>query len=417
TLKPASQRRRSTEEIGNAIKSYVMEFPGAKVRVNPIGIFGSANESPVQVIVAGADRELAAKAALQVLDTLKAMQGTTDVRLSSEEGKLESRIDIDRQKLAAFGLSIGEVGSAMNIALQGNDDAKYRVGTTEYPIRIRLRNDDRTNVENIGRLTVMNRMGQQVQLQQFSRLALGTSSTKLERRDRIACVRVFAQPVGKGAGDIANELDKRLQGNLPAGISYTYLGDVKNQRDGFGDLGVAMLGGLVFVYLIMVALYDSYSYPFVNLFSVFVAPLGAFMALALAMRSMSIFTMLGFIMLIGLVMKNSILLVDRANHNRRERNMSLKEALMEAGEVRLRPIVKTTVAMIFGMFPIAFSHSAGSEWKSGLAFALIGGLTSSMFFTLVLVPVVYYLMTRGSKKVSHTADLEQAPLFTPAEQG
>jgi HAE1 family hydrophobic/amphiphilic exporter-1 len=229
-------------------------------------------------------------------------------------------------------------------------------------------------------------------------------------------VRVFAQPFGKGAGDIANELDKRLQGNLPAGVSYTYLGDVKNQRDGFGDLGIAMLGGLIFVYLIMVALYDSYSYPLVNLFSVFVAPLGAFMALALTMRSMSIFTMLGFIMLIGLVMKNSILLVDRANHNRRERGMSLKEALMEAGEVRLRPIVMTTVAMIFGMFPIAFSHSAGSEWKSGLAFALIGGLTSSMFFTLVLVPVVYYLMTRGSKKITHMADVEQAPLFSPAEQ-
>jgi HAE1 family hydrophobic/amphiphilic exporter-1 len=132
---------------------------------------------------------------------------------------------------------------------------------------------------------------------------------------------------------------------------------------------------------------------------------------------MSIFTMLGFIMLIGLVMKNSILLVDRANHNRRERGMSLKEALMEAGEVRLRPIVMTTVAMIFGMFPIAFSHSAGSEWKSGLAFALIGGLTSSMFFTLVLVPVVYYLFSRGSKKITHKVETEQAPLFSPAEQG
>ena len=95
----------------------------------------------------------------------------------------------------------------------------------------------------------------------------------------------------------------------------------------------------------------------------------------------------------------------------------VKEALMEAGEVRLRPIVMTTVAMIFGMFPIAFSHSAGSEWKSGLAFALIGGLTSSMFFTLVLVPVVYYLFSRGSKKITHKVEIEQAPLFAPAEQG
>ncbi len=393
-LVPAKDRKRTTEEVGNAIKQHILAIPGAKVRVNPIGIFGSANDSPVQAIVSGADRTQVMKAARQVMDTLRAMQGTTDVRLSSEEGKFETRIEIDREKLASLGLSIGEVGSALSIALQGNDDAKFRIGTTEYPIRVRLRKQDRVNVDRLGDLTIANRAGQQVQVKQFAKLELSTGTTKLERRERIPSVRVMAQPVGKGAGDIANDLDARLKDKLPAGVSYAYFGDVKNQRDGFGDMGIAILGGLVFVYLIMVALYDSYTYPLVNLFSVFVAPLGAFMALALAMKSMSIFTMLGFIMLIGLVMKNSILLVDRTNQNRNEKKMLLREALMEAGEVRLRPIAMTTVAMIFGMFPIAFSHSAGSEWKSGLAWALIGGLTSSMFLTLVLVPTVYYIFAR-----------------------
>ncbi len=399
-LVPAKERTRTTEEVGNAIKKHILAMPGAKVRVNPIGIFGSANDSPVQAIVSGADRELVMRAAHQVMDTLKAMQGTTDVRMSAEEGKFETRIEIDRQKLASLGLSIGEVGSALSIALQGNDDAKYRVGATEYPIRVRLRKQDRVNVDQIASMTVSNRQGQQVELKQFANLALGTSTTKLERRERIPSVRVMAQPVGKGAGDIANELDQRLKGKLPPGVTYAYFGDVKNQRDGFGDMGIAILGGLLFVYLIMVALYDSYTYPLVNLFSVFVAPLGAFLALALAMRSMSIFTMLGFIMLIGLVMKNSILLVDRANQNRREKKLLVREALMEAGEVRLRPIVMTTVAMVFGMFPIAFSHSAGSEWKSGLAYALIGGLTSSMFLTLVLTPVMYYILAKVQHKLA-----------------
>lgn len=431
TLKPAKERKRSTEDVGNDIKRHIMEMPGAKVRVNPIGIFGSANDSPVQIVVSGASREQVIAAGKQIYDTLRAIQGTTDVRMSSEEGKYETRVEIDRQKLAALGLSIGEVGSSLNIALQGNDDIKFREGTTEYPIRIRLDEKDRSNVETIGSLTITNRQGQPIEVQQFAEVKLSTGATKLERRERIPAIRVLAQPFGKGAGDVANELDTRLTKPvldptenmsffpkvwykithmfekappkeliLPAGISYTYIGDVKNQRDGFGDMGIAMLGALVFVYLIMVALYDSYMYPLVNLFSVFVAPLGAFLALALTMHSMSIFTMLGFIMLIGLVMKNSILLVDRTNQNLRERGLSLKEALMEAGEVRLRPIVMTTVAMVFGMFPIAFSHSAGSEWKAGLAWALIGGLTGSMFLTLVLVPAVYYVFTRLSAFIS-----------------
>ncbi len=409
-LVPAKKRTRTTEQVGNDIKRHIMQVPGARVRVNPIGIFGSANDSPVQCIVSGADRDTVMKAAQQVRDTLIAMEGTTDVRLSSEDGKYETQIQIDRQKLANLGLSIAEVGSALNIALEGNDDAKYRVGATEYPIRVRLQKSDRVNVDKLASLTVTNHAGRQVELKQFANLELATSTTKLERRERIPSVRVMAQPVGKGAGDIATLLDAKLAGKLPHGVSYAYYGDVKNQRDGFGDMGIAILGGLIFVYLIMVALYDSYMYPLVNLFSVFVAPLGAFMALALGMKSMSIFTMLGFIMLIGLVMKNSILLVDRANQNRSERKKPLREALMEAGEVRLRPIAMTTVAMIFGMFPIAFSASAGSEWKSGLALALIGGLTSSMFLTLVLVPCVYYIFASIKDRLSKRHEVEQESL-------
>lgn len=393
-LVPADKRKLTTDQVGNIIKRLIMDISGAKVRVNPIGIFGSANDSPVQVVVNGADRETVRKGAKLIEQELLKMVGTSDVRLSSEDGKLETRIEVDRQKLAALGLTVGEVGSALRIALQGNDDVKFREGVTEYDIRIRLDQEDRKKTSEIGAMTVQNRMGQQIEIKQFANIYQTTGSTKLERRDRIPAVVVYAQPVGKGAADIADELDKIVKNKLPQGTSYAYIGDVKNAREGFGDMGIAMLGGIIFVYLIMVALYDSYFYPFVNLFSVFVAPFGAFLALALGMRSMSIFTMLGLIMLIGLVMKNAILLVDRANANRLERGMDLRSALVEAGETRLRPIVMTTVAMIFGMFPIAFSHSAGSEWKAGLALALIGGLSGSMFLTLVLVPVIYYIFTR-----------------------
>ncbi|MBK7988199.1 MAG: efflux RND transporter permease subunit [Ignavibacteria bacterium] len=412
-LKPVAERQKTTDQVGADIKRNIMAIAGAKVRVNPIGIFGSANESPVQVVVSGADREKVKQGAKLVEKELLSMDGTSDVRLSSEDGKLETRIEVDRQKLAALGLTIGEVGAALRIALQGNDDVKFREGTTEYDIRVRLDEQDRNRTAEIGSMTIQNRMGQQIEIKQFATIYQTTGSTKLERRDRIPALIIYAQPVGKGAADIATDLDTKLKDKLPAGTSYTYIGDVKNAREGFGDMGIAMLGGIVFVYLIMIALYDSYFYPFVNLFSVFVAPFGAFLALALGMRSMSIFTMLGLIMLIGLVMKNAILLVDRANSNRFERGMGLRNALIEAGETRLRPIVMTTVAMVFGMFPIAFSHSAGSEWKAGLALALIGGLTGSMFLTLILVPVIYFIFThiRGLfvKEKGYPADFAFQP--------
>ena len=152
---------------------------------------------------------------------------------------------------------------------------------------------------------------------------------------------------------------------------------------------LAFAAAILFVYLIMVGLYDSWAYPFVVLFSIPVALIGALLALALTMKTLTIFSLLGFIMLVGLVGKNAILLVDRTNQMRAEKGLSVMEALLEAAETRLRPILMTTMTMVFGMSPIALSTSAGSEWKSGLAWALIGGLISSLLLTLVLVPVMY----------------------------
>ncbi|MCS6999346.1 MAG: efflux RND transporter permease subunit [Candidatus Kapabacteria bacterium] len=394
TLVPKTQRQRSTDEIGNIIKREIFAMPGVKARVNPVGIFGTANLTPIQIIVSGTDRRVVDSAATLVAATLRQIQGTTDIRLSSEKGKPEVQVTIDRARLADYGLSVAEVGAALRIALQGNDDAKYRYRGTEYPIRIWLEKSARQNPDEIAHLTVANRLGQQIEIGQFATVSLGTGPTKLQRRDRNPAVIVYAQTYGKASGSIANEFDRMIAGKLPLGVRYDYAGDVKNQRQGFGDLGIALIGAIVFVYLIMVALYDSYFYPFVNLFSVPGAVIGAFLALALTLNNLSIITMLGLIMLIGLVTKNAILLIDRTIANIKERHLPVHHALVEAGESRLRPIVMTTVAMVVGMFPIALSNSPGSEWKSGLAWALIGGLTSSMFLTLFLVPVIFSYLTQ-----------------------
>ena len=394
TLFPKNQRTRSTDDIGNIIKREVFSIPGVKARVNPVGIFGTANLTPVQIIISGSDRAVVDSAAQVAATTLRQIPGATDIRLSSELGKPELQILVDRDKLAQFGLSIADVGSTLRIAMQGNDDVKYRYRGNEYPIRIRLDETARSNPDAVAHLTVMNRQGQQIEIGQFASVTIGSGPTKLQRRDRNPAVIVYAQTSGKASGSIANEFDKLITGKLPTGVRYEYAGDVKNQREGFGDLGIAMLGAIVFVYLIMVALYDSYFYPFVNLFSVPGAVIGAFLMLALTMKNLSIIAMLGLIMLIGLVTKNAILLVDRTIANIKERGLPLHHALVEAGQSRLRPIVMTTVAMVAGMFPIALSNSPGSEWKSGLAWALIGGLTSSMFLTLFLVPVMFSYLTQ-----------------------
>jgi hydrophobic/amphiphilic exporter-1 (mainly G- bacteria), HAE1 family len=394
-----TDRKKSTDEVGEYIKEEVAKIPGVKVRVNPIGIFGTANQTPIQIVVKGPNRDDVSKSANVVMNVIKGVPGTADVRLSSEEGKPETRIDIDREKLAAFGLSIAEVGSALRVALTGDDESKFRDGDTDYDIRVVLDEFDRSKISDLGSLTFINKKGQPIELQQFANIYETTGPTKLTRYNRISSVTVYSQAVGRPSGSIGQDIQKAMQSHkLPDGVELVYEGDLKNQAESFGSLGLAFLAGILFVYMIMVALYDSYVYPFVVLFSIPVAMVGALLALALTMNSLSIFSILGIIMLIGLVGKNAILLVDRTTHNQKE-GMNVFDALVEAGRARIRPIFMTTLTMIFGMLPIALSTSAGSEWKAGLAWALVGGLTSSMFLTLILVPVVFVKMEGLREKV------------------
>ncbi len=395
-----SQRAKSTDDIGWEIKQRLQQIPGLKVRVNPIGIFGTANQTPVQIIVSGPTRSDVRHAAERVMAMLSDIPGTADIRLSSEEGKPETRVEIDREKMAAFGLTIADIGSTLRIALAGDDESKFRDGDNEYDIRIQLDEAERSRTDKLGTLVFFNRRGEQIELQQFARIEHASGPTKLQRRDRNNSITVFSQVVGRPSGSIGADFQAKLkQEQLPQGVRISYAGDLKNQEDSFGSLGLALIAGILFVYLIMVALYDSYIYPFVVLFSIPVAMVGAMLALALMMKSLSIFSILGIIMLVGLVAKNAILLVDRANQTRKENGLSTYEALLEAGQSRLRPILMTTLTMIFGMLPIALSTASGSEWKTGLAWALVGGLTSSMMLTLLLVPVAYSKIDEWKEKL------------------
>ena len=394
-------RKRSTDEIGMELKNKIVQIPGVTVRVNPTSIWGTSNRPPISIAISGPTYEDVYKGAALMKNMIREIRGTTDVRLSSEEGKPELRVEIDRKKMSLLGLTINDVGQNLRVALTGDNDSRFREGINEFDIRIRMDEFDRKQTQSLGEYSFLNNKGQQVKLKQFSNLALSTGPTKLQREGRITAILLYSQVYGRSSGDIAAEIKEKMKTvQLPTGVNFTFTGEQKMMKESFTNLLLALFAGILFVYMILVALYDSYLYPFIILFSIPVAIIGAFLALGLTMKTISIFSLFGMIMLVGLVAKNGILLVDRTNQMKLEKGFDTTEALVEAGKVRLRPILMTTFAMVMGMMPIAFATSAGSETKSALGVVLIGGLLSSMFLTLVLVPVVYATFDGWKIKIS-----------------
>ncbi len=398
-LVPKEERTLATDEVARDIRMQLSKMPGVKVRDQKISIMGGADQAPIMYTVNGAELDSVMQAAYTLKEIMRNTAGTADVKLSVEDGSPEISIQVDKEKMTNLGLSLSSIGATMQTAFTGNDDSKFRDNGTEYDIRVMLDAFDRHDVEDVRNLSFINNRGEVVQLSQFAEITRSTGPSRLERRDRTASVTLSSQAVGRAAGTINGEIDAAIaQADIPGGVSIMIDGMGKSQGEAFGSLGLAFLASIIFVYLIMVALYNSYVYPFVVLFSIPVAVVGALLALALTKSTMSIFSILGIIMLVGLVAKNAILIVDFTNQLKAEGKKTY-EALVEAGVARLRPILMTTIAMVIGLLPIALASGAGAEWKNGLAWALIGGLTSSMLLTLVVVPVVYYIVDKIKDRV------------------
>ncbi len=377
-------------------------LPGVKVKTTDVSILGTAERAPVELVVMGTELDSVMNYAKRAMDTLKTISGATEVKLSVEDGNPEINVQVDRDKMAALGLTLDAVGGTMQTAFSGTADdskVKFRQGDYEYDINIRFDDFNRKNLEDVSNIQFINDKGQLIRLSQFAAVTEGSGPSHLERRDKNTSVSVQAQVMGRPSGTVTQEFaDKLAKMDKPAGISYLFGGDAENQGDSFGTMGAALLISIVLVYLIMVALYDNYIYPFVVLFSIPLAIIGALLALALTNNTLNIFTIMGIIMLIGLVAKNAIILVDFTNQMK-EQGQSTYQALIHANHARLRPILMTTIAMVIGMLPIALATGGVGSIKNGLAWAIIGGLMSSMFLTLIVVPVVYMIMDMGMAKL------------------
>ncbi|AOW08999.1 efflux RND transporter permease subunit [Flavobacterium gilvum] len=373
---------------------------GAKVKTVPVGITGTAQNATLGLIVTGSSTESAMAFAKLAEAELRKIPGTTEIKLTVEDGNPEVDVKVDRDKMSALGLTLQTVGMTMQTAFSGNTDGKYRAGDYEYDINIKYNAFDRKNITDVSNLIFINNQGQQIKLSQFATITEGSGPSQLERRDKSASVTVQGQNVGVPTGTIVQQWQKQLDKlKKPTGVDYIWGGDQENQSEGFGTLGIALLAAIILVYLIMVGLYDSFAHPFVVLFAIPLSFIGAMLALALTNKTLNIFTILGIIMLIGLVCKNAIMLVDYTNQ-RRKAGETIRKALIQANHARLRPILMTTIAMVFGMFPIALASGAGAEWKNGLAWVIIGGLISSLFLTLIIVPVIYEMMEKLIAKFS-----------------
>lgn len=374
------------------------KFPSINYSMAALGLI--PRSAPIEITLSGSNLELVMRTGDELKTVIEKIPGADNVRISVEAGSPEYKIIPDKDKMQRLGLTTAYVGLNLRTAFTGNDDATLTENGTEYPVRIWLDEFSRKNFEDVQQLSIINPLGLPIKISQFASVEQDNSPSLLERKDRQPAITLTADALGRASGTVADDVVAYLNENpLPKGIQMTWGSDIKRQNDSFGALGSVLLISFLLIYLIMVALYDNFVYPLVVLFSIPVAAIGAFFALNLSLSNLSLFALLGLIMLMGLVVKNAILIVDFTNQLKEE-GKHFKEALIISGKGRMRPILMTTLSMVVGMFPIAMATGTAAEWKNGLAWVIIGGLLSSLILTVFLVPMVYYLVDTLKEKIS-----------------
>ena len=371
-------------------KEIADSYPGVTSRTSVIGMWGTANYSPLEVEIQGADLPQVVAASEKIGDIMSRTNGVTDIKSTWQTASPELQVVVDREKAASFGLTLGDVAAALQMGIQGNVVTKYNDNGTDYDVRLQLAERDRNKPSEIRNMTLMTRAGKQIYLGQIADVIRGRGPVEIDRKDRERLVTILGNLTGsRSLGDATRDIESGIASlNLPSTIKVFFGGDNENMSDMFSDMGLALAMAVLFVYMIMVSLFESYAHPFTIMFSLPVALVGGMLALLLTGQTLNTFSMIGVIMSVGLVTKNAILLVDYTN-TLRGRGYNMIDAILEAGPTRLRPIVMTTATMVFGMLPLALGLGTGSEIRQSMAIVVIGALISSTLLTLLLVPVMY----------------------------
>ncbi len=388
---PKSERDVPLSELKDQARAVALAaLPGAKVTVtDPAFVEGAATEAPIMLQVRGASYEELAPLAREFEQAMKAIPGIADLQVKYSPGQPELRVGVDRDKAARAQVPVAQIALALRAAVEGDEAGKMRQGKDEVPIKVRLRQGDRSTVDDVLRMTVQTPQGPMA-LADLATIERGEGPSVIEREDRERQIVVWASTKGRSLGEVVPEMTAAFAKiKMPPGATYHFDGQIRQMNETNGSMGAAMILGIIFIYLILASQFESFIHPLTIMLTLPLGFVGAFYALFMAERTMAMGAMIGIILLMGLVTKNAILLLDRALVRVREHGETPLQAILEAGPERLRPILMTSAAMILGMLPTATSNGEGSEFRSPMAIAVIGGVISSTILSLVVVPVVY----------------------------
>ncbi len=396
-LTPKDQRKRSVFAIVTGIRDRLGDFPGLYLSIAAEKSEGG--NKPVSLSVQGDDLRILHRLAAAVEESTRTVPGTRDVRNSLVGARPEAQIIVDRDRASELGLSMAQIASSLRLLVDGDDATTYKEGDEEYKVRLRLATADRSNTWAIENLMIRSNReipGRDqffVPLKQVARLDQRGGPTEIRRYDRRREVLISGNVAsGAFAGDVrAAALKKVAEIPEPPGYVIRATGEAEMQQESFGNMLVALLLGVIFIYFVLASQYESFSDPLAIMLSLPLSLVGAFAGLFIFGSALSIMSMIGIILLMGLVTKNAILLIDFVKQAR-ARGESRTDAILEAGPIRLRPILMTTLATIFGVLPLALALGPGAELRAPMARAVIGGLVSSTALTLIVVPVVYTLL-------------------------
>ncbi len=384
-------RQRSSTSVAAQFTKQIDHIAGASVKVSATSGFGFG--SAIQLSFTSDNRAMLLKTVQSVKDGLAkgAIKGVINPDVSSKEGKPELQVQPDRLALADRGINVSSFARAIQILYQGNDDTKMRVNGREYPIRVMMDVNDRNDPNILSEVPVTYSQSNPVFIPSVAKILQTPGIDKITRRQRAEEIQVTADLLpGYANGTVAAEITKWITDNklVPPQVTYKPLGQADAQARESGYLFGALIMGFILVYMLLSSLYDNWLYPFIIQMAQPQAMVGALLALMLTDKSLNLVGFIGIISLIGLVGKNAILLVDYTN-TLRDRGRTRHDALVEAGPIRLRPILMTTMALILGMLPVALAIGRGSEFRETIGITIIGGISLSTILTLVVIPCSY----------------------------
>ncbi len=399
-LDPISERDISQLELMGLARARLTDLSHLRVSVNPINRMGGGGyrTAPIQYNLRGNDLSEIESIADQMVDKLGALPGFVDVNSTAQSGKPEIAIDIDRDRASDLGVKVEDLGRAVNALIGGQAVSTFEADGKSYDVRVRLVGSQRERSGALESLPVRRRDGQLTQLQNLASIRETFGPTSIEREGRQRQVTVLANlEPSKPLGEAVTDVEKFAEDlGLPETVQAVFTGSADMMNETFANIMFCLFLAVALTYMVLAAQFESFLHPFTIMLSLPLSIGGAFGGLWLTGRTLNIFSMIGMVMLMGLVTKNAILLVDYANLLRRQ-GMSKDEALLTAGPVRLRPILMTALSTIAGMLPVAAGLGAGAESRAPMGACVVGGMITSTMLTLVVIPVVYSLIddTRG----------------------